>query len=147
MESSGNSGYRRRGSELGTEPVTALAITTSDFKTNSQQLAITTSDFRTNSQQLAITTSDLKTNSQQLAITTCDVKTRKIVYFQGLRTCRLALYPRQMDLLHRSPPRVFLTGPPGTGKTVILVLQGAQWLQDGKIVNVVSTRNESRAGV
>ena len=33
----------------------------------------------------------------------------------GRRLSYLVLIPQQLDLMQRSPPLVFLTGPPGTG--------------------------------
>ena len=36
----------------------------------------------------------------------------------GRRQACLVMTPRQLDLMDRSPPRVFLTGPPGTGRPV-----------------------------
>lgn len=63
----------------------------------------------------------------------------------GERTASLVLFPQQVDLLNVSPPRVFVTGPPGTGKTVVLTLQGLSWLQRGHDVHVISTCSESRA--
>ncbi|XP_025092362.1 uncharacterized protein LOC112562948 isoform X2 [Pomacea canaliculata] len=62
----------------------------------------------------------------------------------GERLARLTLTPRQVDLLSRAPPLVYLTGPPGTGKTVVLVLAGLRWLREGHDVHVVSTWRESR---
>ncbi|XP_025091212.1 uncharacterized protein LOC112562280 isoform X2 [Pomacea canaliculata] len=63
----------------------------------------------------------------------------------GERIARLTLTPDQVELLCRAPPRVYITGPPGTGKTVVLVLMGLQWLREGHDVHVVSTWRESRA--
>ncbi|XP_025082947.1 uncharacterized protein LOC112557357 isoform X2 [Pomacea canaliculata] len=57
----------------------------------------------------------------------------------------LTLFPEQAHLLNAAPPRVFLTGPPGTGKTVVLQLMATQWLQCGNDVYVVSTWRRSRA--
>lgn len=51
---------------------------------------------------------------------------------------RFVLYPQQIYLLNTSQPRVFLSGPPGTGKTMTLILQGLKWLQHGNDVHVVS---------
>ena len=36
----------------------------------------------------------------------------------GRRQACLVMTPRQLDLMDQSPPRVFLTGPPGTGRPV-----------------------------
>ena len=36
----------------------------------------------------------------------------------GRRQACLVMTPGQLDLMDRSPPRVFLTGPPGTGRPV-----------------------------
>ena len=33
----------------------------------------------------------------------------------GRRLACLVLIPQQLDLMHRSPPLAYLTGPPGTG--------------------------------
>ncbi|XP_076443881.1 uncharacterized protein LOC143282190 [Babylonia areolata] len=63
----------------------------------------------------------------------------------GWRLSRLVLTTSQMDLLHRAPPRVCVTGPPGTGKTVVLVLMGLQWLLQGHDVHVISVFYKSLA--
>ncbi|KAK7094190.1 uncharacterized protein [Littorina saxatilis] len=59
----------------------------------------------------------------------------------GWRLALLVLTLQQIDLLNRNPPRVCILGPPGTGKTVVLVLQGLRWLLEGHDVQVVSARN------
>lgn len=58
---------------------------------------------------------------------------------------QITLFPEQVHLLNTAPPRVFLSGPPGTGKTVVLQLMGTEWLRRGHHVYVVSTWEESRA--
>ncbi|XP_070206605.1 uncharacterized protein [Littorina saxatilis] len=63
----------------------------------------------------------------------------------GRRLALLVLTLHQLDLLNRDPRLVCLTGPPGTGKTVVLVLQGFRWLLQGHDVQVVSTDYDSRA--
>ncbi|XP_070209679.1 uncharacterized protein [Littorina saxatilis] len=64
----------------------------------------------------------------------------------GLIHSLLALYPDQVDLLSDNTLRcVHLRGPPGTGKTIVLVLKVIQWLHQGHDVHVVSATHESRA--
>ena len=57
----------------------------------------------------------------------------------GERLARLVLTPGQLDILTRAPDMVCLSGPPGTGKTVVLVMVGLQWLRQGHDVHVVCT--------
>lgn len=63
----------------------------------------------------------------------------------GERIIRLVLTPDQLRILHLATPRVFLTGPPGTGKTVVMVLMGLQWLRQGHDVFVLGVDEYSRA--
>ena len=59
---------------------------------------------------------------------------------------QLALYPDQVDVLNNPPsPCVFLFGPPGCGKTVLLVLKAVEWLIEGHNVQLVSVRPRTRA--
>ncbi|XP_025114015.1 uncharacterized protein LOC112576027 isoform X2 [Pomacea canaliculata] len=58
---------------------------------------------------------------------------------------QMALFPEQVELLTQAMPRVFVNGPPGTGKTVVLLLKGSEWLLQGKKVFVLSTWQESLA--
>ncbi|XP_025113982.1 uncharacterized protein LOC112576006 [Pomacea canaliculata] len=58
-------------------------------------------------------------------------------------TAEITLFPEQVNLLSNAPPRLYLTGPPGTGKTVVLMLMAALWLQTGSDVYIVSTCTES----
>ncbi|KAL8614991.1 hypothetical protein ACOMHN_051852 [Nucella lapillus] len=63
----------------------------------------------------------------------------------GHRLTTLSLYPQQLYLLQSGGLRVFLHGPPGTGKTTLLLLKALQWLREGQIVFVVSTLFQSLA--
>nr|KAG5711617.1 hypothetical protein BaRGS_016799 [Batillaria attramentaria] len=70
------------------------------------------------------------------------------IAYTGLRMAILTLYPGQLDLANRAGLlRVYLTGPPGTGKTVVLVIKALQWLQQGKDVHLLSTHSNSRAAI
>ncbi|XP_025112765.1 uncharacterized protein LOC112575256 isoform X2 [Pomacea canaliculata] len=44
-------------------------------------------------------------------------------------TALITLFPEQVDLLCHPPSRLFATGPPGTGKTVMLLMMGTEWLR------------------
>lgn len=50
-----------------------------------------------------------------------------------------------MELLMRAPSRVFIDGPPGTGKSVVLLLKAKEWLRQNNIVYVLSTWDRSYA--
>ncbi|XP_070203152.1 uncharacterized protein [Littorina saxatilis] len=63
----------------------------------------------------------------------------------GRRLALLVLTLQQLGLLNRDPPLVCITGAPGTGKTVVLVLQGVRWLRQGHDVHVLSTWHPTRA--
>lgn len=58
---------------------------------------------------------------------------------------QLTLFPEQVHMVQSGLPKVFLTGPPGTGKTVVLQLVGTGWLENSKEVHIVSTWAFSRA--
>ncbi|XP_025114049.1 uncharacterized protein LOC112576041 [Pomacea canaliculata] len=60
-------------------------------------------------------------------------------------TAQITLFPEQVHLLNMSPPIQFVTGPPGTGKTVVLMLTAMQWLDSGHHVYIVSTWLGNRA--
>lgn len=62
----------------------------------------------------------------------------------GERITQFVLFPEQVELLNKSQPLVFLSGPPGTGKTMLLIIMGLSWLQNKLDVYVVSTSRESR---
>lgn len=51
----------------------------------------------------------------------------------------LALFPEQVNLLNSAPSKLFLTGPPGTGKTVLLLLMALEWWLCGNNVYILST--------
>ncbi|KAK7106592.1 hypothetical protein V1264_017826 [Littorina saxatilis] len=63
----------------------------------------------------------------------------------GRRLALLVLTLQQLGLMNRGPPLVHITGAPGTGKTVVLVLQGLRWLRQGHDVHVLSTSYATRA--
>ncbi|XP_070202895.1 uncharacterized protein [Littorina saxatilis] len=63
----------------------------------------------------------------------------------GRRLALLVLTLQQLGLMNRDPPLVYITGAPGTGKTVVLVLQGVRWLRQGHDVHVLSTWDATRA--
>lgn len=46
-------------------------------------------------------------------------------------------YPGMKDML--GEPRVFLSGPPGTGKTRMLALVGRKWMSDGHVVHLITS--------
>lgn len=54
-------------------------------------------------------------------------------------TAQITLSPEQHRLVNMNVPKLFLAGPPGTGKTMVLLLKGIQWLRQGHDVHVVST--------
>lgn len=49
-----------------------------------------------------------------------------------------------MELLTRAHPRVFMAGPPGTGKSTILLRMATKWLKDNN-VHVLITWDRSVA--
>ncbi|KAK7478634.1 hypothetical protein BaRGS_00030097 [Batillaria attramentaria] len=51
----------------------------------------------------------------------------------------------QVELLENLPPRVFVTGPPGTGKSSTLFITGSRWLGQVKDVHILSSSETSRA--
>ena len=60
-------------------------------------------------------------------------------------TKEIILHPEQIDALNSGGRLVYITGPPGTGKTVVLMLEGKQWLREKHDVHVVSMYSESVA--
>lgn len=57
----------------------------------------------------------------------------------------LTLTKEQSNLIQRDAPRLFLLGPPGTGKSVVLLWRCLKWLKLGHEVHIVSTGRWSRA--
>ena len=60
-------------------------------------------------------------------------------------TKEIILHPEQIEALSSGGRLVYITGPPGTGKTVVLMLKGLQWLREKNDVHVVSMYIESVA--
>ena len=64
----------------------------------------------------------------------------------GERFTELVLNKEQIDILNNSSlDCVYVSGPPGTGKTVVLLLKAEQWMREGRDVQVVSMYDESVA--
>ncbi|XP_025114207.1 uncharacterized protein LOC112576146 isoform X2 [Pomacea canaliculata] len=61
----------------------------------------------------------------------------------GVCYSEIGLFPEQTNLLSTRPPRLFVTGPPGTGKTVVLLLMATEWLHRREKVYIVSTWKKS----
>ncbi|XP_070177871.1 uncharacterized protein [Littorina saxatilis] len=59
----------------------------------------------------------------------------------------IILHPTQLDVLNNKlSPLVFVCGPPGTGKSLVLILRAIDWIQNKrKPVHVVSTREGNMA--
>ncbi|XP_025083117.1 uncharacterized protein LOC112557460 isoform X2 [Pomacea canaliculata] len=57
----------------------------------------------------------------------------------------ITLFPEQVHLLNTATPRVFLAGPPGTGKSLVLQLKATEWLRCGCDVIVVRPRRWAHA--
>lgn len=54
-------------------------------------------------------------------------------------TAEIPLSSSQSRLINSDFQRVFLAGPPGTGKTTVLLLKGREWLRAGHDVQIVCT--------
>ncbi|KAK7096338.1 uncharacterized protein [Littorina saxatilis] len=59
----------------------------------------------------------------------------------------IVLHPTQLDVLNNKlSPLVFVCGPPGTGKSLVLILKAIDWIQNKtEPVHVVSTREGNMA--
>ena len=62
------------------------------------------------------------------------------VHLTGLRYGRPLLRSDQLDVLDSQDHFVYLTGPPGSGKTLVLGLKGVEWANRGDHVVVVVPR-------
>lgn len=60
-------------------------------------------------------------------------------------TALITLFPEQLNLITMAPPLLFMNGPPGTGKTVVLLLMSIEWLRCGHDVYILSTWDGCRA--
>lgn len=67
------------------------------------------------------------------------------IAYTGLVMARLTLYPDQVDILFKDEPLVFLTGPPGTGKSIVLAVKGLLWLKRGVDVHLVVSHVDAQA--
>ncbi|XP_070209738.1 uncharacterized protein [Littorina saxatilis] len=63
----------------------------------------------------------------------------------GTRFSQLMLTPQQVSVHHSNQPLIFLSGPPGVGKSVMLILKGVDLLRQGLHVDVVSSKTISLA--
>ena len=62
----------------------------------------------------------------------------------GRHMSDIVLLPRQAALLaHPSLSRLYLTGPMGSGKTLLLQLKGRQWVREGRRVVVINARTSA----
>ena len=63
----------------------------------------------------------------------------------GWQFTQLVLHPSQLSILNTWERFVHLAGPPGCGKSLVLMLKARGWIRHGKPALVVSTREESLA--
>ena len=62
------------------------------------------------------------------------------VHETGKRFSTLILLPQQRDVLASEERLVYLVGPPGSGKTLLLILKGVQWVREGRYVCVLTAK-------
>ncbi|XP_005112279.1 uncharacterized protein LOC101862849 [Aplysia californica] len=62
------------------------------------------------------------------------------------RFARFVLLPHQLKILTSNEPRVYLYGPPGSGKTLLLLLKAKEWLLEGRTVIMINAREFSTSG-
>ncbi|XP_070182182.1 uncharacterized protein [Littorina saxatilis] len=63
----------------------------------------------------------------------------------GTRFSHIMLTPQQVAVQHSNQPLIFLSGPPGVGKSVMIILKGLDLLRQGLHVDVVSSGKYSLA--
>lgn len=66
------------------------------------------------------------------------------VYETGERFSQILLTPTQVEILHLSSQLVFLTGPPGGGKTTTLILKAVQWARGQQTVVILNLHRGSK---
>ncbi|CAL1532452.1 unnamed protein product [Lymnaea stagnalis] len=64
----------------------------------------------------------------------------------GKRFAKVVLLPHQVEVLCSNHKRLFLYGPPGSGKTLLLILKAREWLISGKTVILLNVRPGSIHG-
>ena len=65
------------------------------------------------------------------------------VYHTGENSRTLVLNDQQVEVIKSLKQYVFVTGPPGSGKTLVLAEKSVQWLQDGETVFLVFKHGKS----
>lgn len=62
------------------------------------------------------------------------------------RFAKFVLLPEQLKILVSLENRVYLYGPPGSGKTLLLLLKAKEWLLDGRKVVLINAREYKNTG-
>ncbi|KAH9513804.1 hypothetical protein Btru_031448 [Bulinus truncatus] len=62
------------------------------------------------------------------------------------RFAKLVLMPHQVEVLCSNHRRLFLYGPPGSGKTLLLILKAREWLLSNRVVIILNVRPGSMHG-